>query len=119
MSPLDEFKNLLRGPDVSGFARAGLIGDNARIRGPFGRRSLLYADYVASERAKAARMPGAQKGIGVVLTEAGSTAGINRIVGGWILPFLPREAKSLKCQIGFGSIFLLLSPMQKQIPSLR
>ncbi|MEZ5783581.1 MAG: aminotransferase class V-fold PLP-dependent enzyme [Rhizobiaceae bacterium] len=31
--------------------RTGLIGDNARVSGPFGEKPLVYADYVASGRA--------------------------------------------------------------------
>lgn len=120
MSPLDQFRKSLTGPDVLDLVRAGLIGDNAQIEGPFGPRPLIYADYVASgralvqvedfirdrllpyyanshtqasycgafttqlreaARAEIARMTGAEVGTSVVFTGAGSTAGINRIVG--------------------------------------
>ncbi|MCR8725808.1 aminotransferase class V-fold PLP-dependent enzyme [Frigidibacter sp. ROC022] len=120
MSPLDEFKASLAGPDLPARIRSGLIGDGVQIEGPFGPRRLLYADYVASgrgllqvedfirdkvlpyyanshtqasfcgayttrlreaARAEIARMTGADAATSVVFTGAGSTAGLNRIVG--------------------------------------
>ena len=53
MSQLDEFKSSLTCPDVVEKIRAGLIGDNVQIEGPFGLRPMLYADYVASGRSLA------------------------------------------------------------------
>jgi selenocysteine lyase/cysteine desulfurase len=53
MSQLDEFKSSLNCPDVLDKIRAGLIGDNVQIEGPFGLRPMLYADYVASGRSLA------------------------------------------------------------------
>lgn len=51
MLPLDEFAQSLQRPDVCEWIRAGLIGDDIEIDGPFGKKRLLYADYVASGRA--------------------------------------------------------------------
>ena len=51
MSPLEEFAQSLRRPDICEWIRAGLIGDDVEIDGPFGKKTLLYADYVASGRA--------------------------------------------------------------------
>ena len=51
MSPLEKFRNTLSRPDVMERIRAGLIGEGVQIDGPFGLRTLLYADYVASGRA--------------------------------------------------------------------
>lgn len=51
MSPLDAFKKTLTSSSLHDSIRAGLIGDNIQIDGPFGMRPLLYADYVASGRA--------------------------------------------------------------------
>ncbi|WP_274631051.1 aminotransferase class V-fold PLP-dependent enzyme [Arvimicrobium flavum] len=48
---LDEFRQGLRVADPVAALRDGLIGDDAVIEGPFGRRRLVYADYVASGRA--------------------------------------------------------------------
>ncbi|WP_226781228.1 aminotransferase class V-fold PLP-dependent enzyme [Oceaniglobus trochenteri] len=120
MSPLDEFARSLQREDVHAWIRGGLIGDDARIEGPFGDKPLIYADYVASGRALAqvedfmrdrvlpyyanshnqasycgafmtklreasratiARLTGAGPDTSVIFTGAGSTAGINRIVG--------------------------------------
>ncbi|SMC47116.1 aminotransferase class V-fold PLP-dependent enzyme [Primorskyibacter flagellatus] len=53
MSPLDEFRKSLTGPDLVRRIQEGLIGDGITIEGPFGPRPLLYADYVASGRALA------------------------------------------------------------------
>ena len=50
-SILSEFKATLSEPDLINTLRAGLIGDDAMIDGPFGPRPLIYADYVASGRA--------------------------------------------------------------------
>jgi selenocysteine lyase/cysteine desulfurase len=51
MTALDDFKVALQGDDRHDRIRAGLIGETARIDGPFGSRPLIYADYVASGRA--------------------------------------------------------------------
>ncbi len=48
---LDDFKASLARPDLLEVLRAGLIGDDVTIDGPFGPKPLLYADYVASGRA--------------------------------------------------------------------
>ncbi|MCE2563266.1 aminotransferase class V-fold PLP-dependent enzyme [Komagataeibacter sp. FNDCF1] len=45
-----DFTTHLRAGGIEGL-RAGLIGEGAPIPGPFGTRSLVYADYVASGRA--------------------------------------------------------------------
>jgi selenocysteine lyase/cysteine desulfurase len=45
------FAKSLHGPDHVQHLRDGLIGEGAEIEGPFGRRKLVYADYVASGRA--------------------------------------------------------------------
>ncbi|MTH96157.1 aminotransferase class V-fold PLP-dependent enzyme [Roseibium sp. RKSG952] len=50
-SPLDHFKDGLKGPDLIGRLRQGLIGEGVEIEGPFGPKPLIYADYVASGRA--------------------------------------------------------------------
>lgn len=46
-----KFAKSLHGPDHVQQLRDGLIGEGAEIEGPFGRRKLVYADYVASGRA--------------------------------------------------------------------
>lgn len=51
MGLLADFKATLAGPDLADRLRAGLIGDDVQIDGPFGPRPLIYADYVASGRA--------------------------------------------------------------------
>ncbi|WP_099827878.1 aminotransferase class V-fold PLP-dependent enzyme [Oceaniglobus indicus] len=120
MSPLEDFAHALRRDDIHAWIQGGLIGDDARIDGPFGDKPLIYADYVASGRALAqvedfmrdrvlpyyanshtqasycgafmtklreaaratiARLTGAGPDTSVIFTGAGSTAGINRIVG--------------------------------------
>jgi len=48
---LETFKKALKGPDLIGRLRAGLIGDGMVIDGPFGPKKMIYADYVASGRA--------------------------------------------------------------------
>jgi len=48
---LRPFRDSLAGPDILGALRAGLIGGDAEIDGPFGHKPLVYADYVASGRA--------------------------------------------------------------------
>jgi len=53
MPPLDDFALSLKRPDLPQWLRAGLIGENATIDGPFGPKPLVYADYVASGRALA------------------------------------------------------------------
>ncbi|MCQ0970199.1 aminotransferase class V-fold PLP-dependent enzyme [Paracoccus sp. TK19116] len=50
MPLLDEFRPYLISDDLAADLRAGLIGEGAKIDGPFGRRPLIYADYVASGR---------------------------------------------------------------------
>lgn len=120
MSPLAEFRAALDRPDLPAHLRAGLIGDDVMIDGPFGPKQLLYADYVASgralrqvedfvltkvlpyyanthteasfvgawssrlresARAEITRITGAGPECSVVFAGAGSTAGLNRIVG--------------------------------------
>lgn len=51
MSALEAFRESLARPDIVAHLRAGLIGDDIEFETPFGRRRLLYADYVASGRA--------------------------------------------------------------------
>ena len=120
MTGLEEFKATLDRADIVEAIRSGLIGDDVELDGPFGRRRMIYADYVASGRALAqvedfirdrvlpyyanshtqasfcgaymtrlreaaraevARLTGAGQGMSVVFAGAGSTAGINRLVG--------------------------------------
>lgn len=45
------FQRSLQRPDLIEFLRAGLIGEDAKVPGPNGTNSLIYADYVASGRA--------------------------------------------------------------------
>ncbi|MGE8634349.1 MAG: aminotransferase class V-fold PLP-dependent enzyme, partial [Achromobacter piechaudii] len=49
--PLQQFQNSLNTPDIAAQLADGLIGKDAVIEGPFGRKPLVYADYVASGRA--------------------------------------------------------------------
>ncbi|MGF6174676.1 aminotransferase class V-fold PLP-dependent enzyme [Ensifer sp. 4252] len=49
--PLGAFRESLAGDNAIAALRAGLVGKNAKIEGPFGVRNLVYADYVASGRA--------------------------------------------------------------------
>lgn len=139
MSPLDEFARSLRRPDLRAWIRAGLIGDDVEIDGPYGRKPLLYADYVASgralvqvedfirdralpyyanshtrasfcgayttrlreaARAEIARITGADNGCSVIFTGAGTTAGINRIVGLLDLPAMARAGRRAVVLIG-------------------
>lgn len=51
MAQLDEFRATLTAGDAVGGLRAGLIGDDVVIDGPFGPVPMIYADYVASGRA--------------------------------------------------------------------
>ncbi len=53
MTPLDEFRRFLNRPDLPQRLASGLIGDDAVIDGPYGRKPLVYTDYVASGRALA------------------------------------------------------------------
>lgn len=53
MSPLNEFIASLGTDGVHDRLRRGLIGEDARVAGPFGEKPLIYADYVASGRALA------------------------------------------------------------------
>lgn len=48
---LGAFEQVLAQPDLIGRLQAGLIGNDTEIDGPFGRKPLVYADYVASGRA--------------------------------------------------------------------
>lgn len=48
---LGEFGHMLAQPDLIGRLQAGLIGNDAVVDGPFGKKPLVYADYVASGRA--------------------------------------------------------------------
>jgi selenocysteine lyase/cysteine desulfurase len=50
---LQEFRHKLAAGDTIAALQAGLIGLDAEIDGPFGRKALVYADYVASGRALA------------------------------------------------------------------
>lgn len=50
-SPLDGFAAELDGPDLVERLRAGSIGDDRMVDGPYGPKPLLYADHVASGRA--------------------------------------------------------------------
>ncbi|MCB1496554.1 MAG: aminotransferase class V-fold PLP-dependent enzyme [Bauldia sp.] len=51
MSPFSALEDLLDQPDIVDRVRAGIIGDDATLDGPFGPKPLVYADYVASGRA--------------------------------------------------------------------
>lgn len=51
MTALSAFSQTLAGADLPDRLRAGLIGEGIEIEGPFGRKPLVYADYVASGRA--------------------------------------------------------------------
>ncbi|WP_282028586.1 aminotransferase class V-fold PLP-dependent enzyme [Paracoccus marcusii] len=51
MAQLDEFRAILTTGDAVAGLRAGLIGDDVVIDGPFGPVPMIYADYVASGRA--------------------------------------------------------------------
>jgi selenocysteine lyase/cysteine desulfurase len=51
MDPLERFKAELGRPDLAAVLKRGLVGEDACIDGPVGRKRLLYADYVASGRA--------------------------------------------------------------------
>jgi selenocysteine lyase/cysteine desulfurase len=48
---MSHFRESLATDDPIAHLRAGLVGADAMIAGPFGRRALVYADYVASGRA--------------------------------------------------------------------
>lgn len=50
-SPLSRFLAEIEGPDAVARLRDGLIGESAVMDGPFGPKTLIYADYVASGRA--------------------------------------------------------------------
>ncbi len=50
---LEAFRRSLEKPDVLGRLNEGVIGSRARIAGPYGDKTLVYADYVASGRALA------------------------------------------------------------------
>lgn len=52
-TPLEAFRRSLEKPDVLGWLNEGVIGSRARIAGPYGDKTLVYADYVASGRALA------------------------------------------------------------------
>ncbi len=139
MSPLDDFAQSLRRPDLRDWIRAGLIGDGVEFDGPYGKKPLLYADYVASgraltqvedfirdrvlpyyanshtrasfcgayttqlreaSRAEIARIVGAGEDCSVIFTGAGTTAGINRIVGLLDLHAMSREGRSATVLVG-------------------
>jgi selenocysteine lyase/cysteine desulfurase len=51
MSSLASFRESLKSPSLIADLRTGLIGDEQPFETPFGTRTLLYADYVASGRA--------------------------------------------------------------------
>ncbi|WP_256752879.1 aminotransferase class V-fold PLP-dependent enzyme [Mesorhizobium sp. Mes31] len=51
LSLLEQFAGSLGDRDVVTSLQAGLIGIDAEMDGPFGRKTLVYADYVASGRA--------------------------------------------------------------------
>ena len=51
MTTLARFADILNTSDPIASLRAGLIGHDAFIEGPWGRKKMLYADYVASGRA--------------------------------------------------------------------
>ncbi|MEW5423700.1 aminotransferase class V-fold PLP-dependent enzyme [Amorphus sp. 3PC139-8] len=53
MTPLMRFRHSLETTDLVERLQAGLIGEGVEIETPFGRKPLLYADYVASGRALA------------------------------------------------------------------
>ncbi|MEP2707339.1 MAG: aminotransferase class V-fold PLP-dependent enzyme [Roseibium sp.] len=50
-TPIDHFKKALSGSGLTERLRVGVIGEGISIEGPFGKRELIYADYVASGRA--------------------------------------------------------------------
>ena len=50
-TPLAAFRESLASDTAIADLRAGLVGKTAKIEGPFGVKSLVYADYVASGRA--------------------------------------------------------------------
>jgi selenocysteine lyase/cysteine desulfurase len=139
MSPLEEFARSLRRPDLADWIRAGLIGDDAEIDGPYGKKRLLYADYVASGRALAqvedfirdrvlpyyanshtrasfcgayttqmreaargeiARVIGAGSECSVIFAGAGTTAGVNRLVGLLDLHEMAREGRRAVVAVG-------------------
>lgn len=51
MPLLDDFAQSLARTDLVDWLRAGLIGEGIQIEGPFGPKTMIYADYVASGRA--------------------------------------------------------------------
>ncbi|MEM1065617.1 MAG: aminotransferase class V-fold PLP-dependent enzyme [Pseudomonadota bacterium] len=50
-NPFDSFAESLAGVDVVEHLKAGLIGEDAVVEGPYGPKRMIYADYVASGRA--------------------------------------------------------------------
>ncbi|TJW41246.1 MAG: aminotransferase class V-fold PLP-dependent enzyme [Mesorhizobium sp.] len=50
-TPLSQFRQSLKKAGVAADLRAGLVGSTAKIVGPYGKKDLVYADYVASGRA--------------------------------------------------------------------
>ncbi|MCR9089162.1 MAG: aminotransferase class V-fold PLP-dependent enzyme [Rhodobacteraceae bacterium] len=53
MTPIESFKSSLQSDHLIEELRDGLLGASATIPGPYGRKPLIYADYVASGRALA------------------------------------------------------------------
>jgi len=51
MTALSDFRASLQRDDILDHLRGGLIGEGVKFGTPFGRQTLLYADYVASGRA--------------------------------------------------------------------
>mgnify|MGYP000020585977 CR=1 FL=1 len=50
-SLFEQFRNAIQTKDAISDLTAGLVGHHVAISGPLGKKPLLYADYVASERA--------------------------------------------------------------------
>lgn len=50
-TPLSKFRRVVAKADAVAALRDGLVGSNAKVAGPYGEKTLVYADYVASGRA--------------------------------------------------------------------